>query len=148
MAWPRRKSRWSRRLTATTNTTAMVTTTRRSHSWASRQCTRKKSSLTPAANIEPRAIRSAHNLGSLTMWVRQCDLDTGSDFRSPIPTRIVSNEEFVPPPQLPEQKHVEARLSEMAERQARRLGLDRRGFLSRGVGMAAALLAMNEVFGP
>ena len=42
------------------------------------------------------------------MWVRQCDLDTGSDFRPPIPTRIVSNEEFVPPPQLPQQKRVEA----------------------------------------
>ncbi|MFL5339202.1 MAG: amidohydrolase family protein [Gemmataceae bacterium] len=81
------------------------------------------------------------------MWVRQCELDAGSDFRPPIPTRIVSNEEFVPPPQLPEQKQVEARLADLADRNSRRLGLDRRGFLSRGVGMAAALLAMNEVFG-
>ncbi len=81
------------------------------------------------------------------MWVRQCDLDAQTEIRSPIPTRIVSNEEFVPPPQLPEQKRVEARVAEIAERNARRLGLDRRAFLSRGCGMAAALLAMNEVFG-
>src|SRR3954470_9194120 len=82
------------------------------------------------------------------MWVRQCDLDADNELRPPIPTRIVSNEEFVPPLQLPEQKQVEARLGAITDRNARRLGLDRRGFLSRGVGMAAALLAMNEVFGP
>jgi uncharacterized protein len=82
------------------------------------------------------------------MWIRQCDLDADSDFRSPIPTRIVSNEEFVPPPQSPQQKQVEARLAELTERNAKRLGLDRRAFLSRGCGMAAALVALNEVFGP
>ncbi len=33
------------------------------------------------------------------MWVRQCDLDAETDFLPPIPSRIASNEEFVPPPQ-------------------------------------------------
>jgi predicted TIM-barrel fold metal-dependent hydrolase len=82
------------------------------------------------------------------MWIRQCELDAGNDFRPPIPTRIVSNEEFVPPPQSPQQQAVEARLREIADRNSRRLGVDRRSFLARGCGMAAALLAFNEVFGP
>jgi len=34
------------------------------------------------------------------MWVRQCDLDAENDFLPPIPSRIASNEEFVPPPML------------------------------------------------
>src|SRR4051812_47170041 len=36
--------------------------------------------------------------GAFPMWIRQCDLDANTDARSPIPTRIASNEEFVPPP--------------------------------------------------
>ena len=35
------------------------------------------------------------------MWVRQCDLDAGDEGRPPIPARIASNEEFIPPPQSP-----------------------------------------------
>lgn len=81
------------------------------------------------------------------MWVRQCDLDAAADLRSPIPTRIASNEEFVPPPQLPEQKAVEERLRDLSDHNARALGLDRRQFLRTPAGMAAALVAMNEVFG-
>jgi predicted TIM-barrel fold metal-dependent hydrolase len=82
------------------------------------------------------------------MWVRQCDLDAASDCRSPIPTCIVSNEEFVPPPPSPEQQAVAARVRDIADRNSRRLGIDRRSFLGSGCGMAAALLAFNEVFGP
>jgi hypothetical protein len=40
------------------------------------------------------------------MWVRQCDLDAACDAPPPIPTRIASNEEFIPPPQSPEQRAV------------------------------------------
>jgi hypothetical protein len=32
------------------------------------------------------------------MWVRQCDLDARAEAPAPIPTRIASNEEFIPPP--------------------------------------------------
>jgi uncharacterized protein len=81
------------------------------------------------------------------MWVRQCDLDAAADVRSPIPTRIASNEEFVPPPQSSQQKAVEERLRDLSDRNARALGLDRRQFLRTKAGMAAALVAMNEVFG-
>jgi hypothetical protein len=69
-------------------------------------------------------------------------------FHSPVPTQMVSNGEFNPLPQSPAQRQVEARLGEIAEAQGRRLGLGRRGFLRSGSGMAAAFLAMNEVFGP
>ncbi len=81
------------------------------------------------------------------MWVRQCDLDAEAEAPSPIPTRIASNEEFIPPPQNAEQKAFEARLAEISERNAKKQGLSRRAFLRTGSGMAAALLALNEVFG-
>jgi predicted TIM-barrel fold metal-dependent hydrolase len=81
------------------------------------------------------------------MWVRQCDLDAQLEAPPPIPTRIASNEEFIPPPQSPQQKEVEARLADISTRAARRQGLSRRDFLRTGSGMAAALLALNQVFG-
>jgi predicted TIM-barrel fold metal-dependent hydrolase len=82
------------------------------------------------------------------MWVRQCELDARQEAPPPVPARIASNEEFIPPPQSPAQKEYEARLGAISERAARGLGLSRRDFLRTGSGMAAALLALNEVFGP
>src|ERR671935_1301043 len=81
------------------------------------------------------------------MWVRQCDLAARAEAPSPIPTRIASNEEFIPPPPSPQQREFEARLKEISEREAKRQGLSRRDFLRTGSGMAAALWALNEVFG-
>jgi hypothetical protein len=81
------------------------------------------------------------------MWIRQCDLDADNPAPAPIPARIASNEEFVPPAQSREQKAYEERLAEISEHSARRQGLDRRTFLRTGSGMAAALLALNDVFG-
>jgi len=69
-------------------------------------------------------------------------------FRSPVPTQIVSNGEFNPLPQTPEQRRVEARVAELADDLAPRHGLGRREFLASAAGMAAAFLAMNDVFGP
>ncbi|HJT79007.1 MAG TPA: amidohydrolase family protein [Gemmataceae bacterium] len=82
------------------------------------------------------------------MWVRQCELDAQAEAPSPIPTRIASNEEFIPPPPSPQQREFEARLHALSEQAARRQGLSRRDFLRTGSGMAAALLALNQVFGP
>ena len=65
----------------------------------------------------------------------------------PIPTRLVSNEEFPPLPQTAEQREVEQRILDAAGRLAPRLGLTRREFLRTGGGMAASFLAMNAVFG-
>lgn len=68
-------------------------------------------------------------------------------FQSPVPTRMISNGEYMPAPQSRKQKHVEARIQELSESASKRLGMDRRRFLKSTGGMAAAFLAMNEVFG-
>ena len=65
----------------------------------------------------------------------------------PIPTQLVSNEEFPPIPQTVAQRRVEDRILAEAAWMAPRLGVSRRQFLSQGTGMAASLLAMNAVFG-
>ena len=73
--------------------------------------------------------------------------DKADPFRSPIPTRMVSNGEYMPIPQTGAQKQVEARIKDLAEQGSKQLGMDRRSFLAGTGGTAAALLAMNEVFG-
>ena len=73
--------------------------------------------------------------------------DETDAYGMPIPTQIVSNGEYMPPPQSEGQKRVEARTLELADGAAKKLGLSRRQFLAGTGGMAAALLAMNEVFG-
>jgi uncharacterized protein len=65
----------------------------------------------------------------------------------PLPTRLVSNEEFPPLPQTAAQRAVEERILAEASRLAPRLGLSRRDFLRRSGGIATSLLAMNAVFG-
>ncbi|HEX8198181.1 MAG TPA: amidohydrolase family protein [Pyrinomonadaceae bacterium] len=77
-------------------------------------------------------------------WVQKCDAD---DKNLPIPTQIVSNEEFAPPDQTNEQRLVEHRLIELADQSAKKLNVSRRQFLASSGGMAAAFLAMNSVFG-
>src|SRR6266851_1630748 len=71
-----------------------------------------------------------------------------ASFASPIPTQIVSNGELIPLPQTRDQQRVEARIKELADGLGPRHGMDRRQFLASSAGMAAAFLAMNEVFGP
>ncbi|PYN91321.1 MAG: hypothetical protein DMD91_34425, partial [Candidatus Rokuibacteriota bacterium] len=73
--------------------------------------------------------------------------DETDAYGMPIPTQIVSNGEYMPPPQTEKQKRVEARTLELAGGAAKKLGLSRRQFLAGTGGTAAALLAMNEVFG-
>src|ERR1043165_202330 len=65
----------------------------------------------------------------------------------PLPTRLVSNEEFPPLPQTPAQRRVEETILAEAARLAPRLGLSRRDFLRTSGGVASSLLAMNAVFG-
>src|SRR5258708_28322739 len=67
---------------------------------------------------------------------------------TPIPTQIVSNGEYLPPPQSATQKRVEERINELADFNGRRLGLSRRQFMRTSCGMAAAFLALNENYGP
>ncbi len=68
-------------------------------------------------------------------------------FRSALPTRIVSSDEYAAPSQSVAQRDVERRIEAEAARHAPRHGLDRRGFLSSAAGMAASFLAMNAVYG-
>ena len=49
-------------------------------------------------------------------------------FPSPVPTQIVSSDEYLPSPQTREQKQVEGRLIEIADRARKKLGLSRRRF--------------------
>src|SRR6266576_3555689 len=67
---------------------------------------------------------------------------------TPIPTQIVSNGEYLPPPQSETQKRLERRILELADTNAKRLGLSRRQFMRTSCGMAAAFLAMSEIYGP
>jgi hypothetical protein len=68
-------------------------------------------------------------------------------FPSPIPTQMISNGEFNPLPQTVQQKQVEARIKELADKYGAKQGLNRRQFLRTSCGMAAAFVAMNNVFG-
>ena len=66
---------------------------------------------------------------------------------TPIPTQIVSNGEYLPPKQSETQKRVERRILELADENGKKLGLSRRQFMATGCGMAAAFLAMKEIYG-
>jgi hypothetical protein len=67
--------------------------------------------------------------------------------QTPIPTQVVSSDEFVPDPQNEKQREVEARLLAMADELGPKHGLDRRGFFRTAAGMAASFFVMNEVYG-
>ena len=69
-------------------------------------------------------------------------------FDSPIPTQSVSSDEFAPIPQTPRQREVEQRLAQLGDECASHQGLTRRQFFRTAAGMAAAFVAMNDVYGP
>ena len=69
-------------------------------------------------------------------------------FASPIPTQFVSSDEFTPLPQTARQKQVERRVVELGDALAKRQGMSRRRFFQTAAGMAAAFVAMNDVYGP
>lgn len=81
------------------------------------------------------------------MWIRKCFVDDESDIQSPLPDCISSNEEFIPPAQSRKEREVVDRLRVLADRNAKLLGVSRRGFLQSSCGMAAAMICFNEVFG-
>jgi uncharacterized protein len=81
------------------------------------------------------------------MWVPKWQRDRQKGVESPVPTQVVSNEEFIPRPQSAQQKQVEALIATLADEKARKLGMDRRNFLASSMGMATAFLAANRVYG-
>ncbi len=68
-------------------------------------------------------------------------------YETPIPTQIVSSDEFYPDPQNERQREVENRLLAMADDLGGKQGLSRRKFFQSAAGMAASFVAMNEVYG-
>lgn len=81
------------------------------------------------------------------MWIRKGERDRGKNVISPMPTQIVSNEEFIPRPQTEKQKQVEHFIQEMSEVRAKKLGMDRRAFMASSMGLATCFLASNKVWG-
>src|SRR6266705_1178877 len=86
------------------------------------------------------------------MWftksqIRKCERAHLSAFRMPVPSRMVSNGEYMPVLQTPDQKRVEEKIIGMADANFKRVGMTRRDYLRSSCGMAVAFLAMNSVFG-
>ena len=69
------------------------------------------------------------------------------DYETPIPTQVVSSDEYYPYPQTEKQRELQARLLALADDLAAKQGLSRRRFFQTAAGMAAAYVAMNETFG-
>lgn len=67
--------------------------------------------------------------------------------RTPLPTQIVSSDEYSPLPQTRQQREAEMRLYTLADEIAPRHGLSRRHFFGTPMGMAAAFLALNATYG-
>ncbi|MBI3210625.1 MAG: amidohydrolase family protein [Candidatus Solibacter usitatus] len=81
------------------------------------------------------------------MWIRKADRDRKKNVISPMPTQLVSNEEFIPRPQSLQQKNVEHLITELSEVRSKKLGMDRRAFMATSMGMATCFLASNKVWG-
>jgi len=81
------------------------------------------------------------------MWIRKIQRDLNKGVDSPLPTQMVSNEEFIPRPQNERQKRVEHLIGGMADARAKKLGMDRRRFMASSMGLATCWLAMNQVYG-
>lgn len=67
--------------------------------------------------------------------------------RTPLPTQIVSSDEYYPIPQTAQQREAELRLYALADEIAPKHGMSRRRFFQSPMGMAAAFVAMNAVYG-
>src|SRR2546429_7553931 len=79
--------------------------------------------------------------------LERCAPAEAEPFQGPVPTRMTSNGEYMPHPQTNQQKRVERRVKELAEKSAKRLGISRRQFLGGTGGPAASFLGMKQVFG-
>ena len=81
------------------------------------------------------------------MWIRKAIRDMKKGVDSPMPTQVVSNEEFEPRPQTEKQKHVEQLIGELSEERAKKLGMKRRDFMRSSMGLATCFLASNLAYG-
>src|SRR6266571_1881125 len=81
------------------------------------------------------------------MWIRKVQRDQNKGVDSPMPTQVVSNEEFIPRPQNTRQKQIESLIGEMGAANAKKIGMDRRAFMASSMGLATCFLASNKVYG-
>src|SRR6202008_4975826 len=65
-------------------------------------------------------------------------------YETPIPTQVVSSDEYYPYPQTEKQRELQARLLTMADDLAKKQGISRRRFFQTAAGMAASYVAMND----
>jgi hypothetical protein len=81
------------------------------------------------------------------MWIRKWQRDRKKGVDSPVPTQLVSNEELLPRRQTPEQRKVENLIAELGADRAKKLGMERRAFMTSSMGLATCFLASNMVYG-
>src|SRR3990172_8045697 len=81
------------------------------------------------------------------MWIPKWVRDRKKGIETAVPTQVVSNEEFVPRAQSKKQKQIEHMIGELSEQKAKKLGLDRRTFMSSSMGLATCFTASNIVWG-
>lgn len=81
------------------------------------------------------------------MWIPKWHRDRKKGVDSPVPTQVVSNEEFIPRPQNRKQAQVETLIQEMSAEKSKKLGMSRRDYMRSSMGMATAFLASNMVYG-
>ena len=81
------------------------------------------------------------------MWIRKALRDMKKGVDSPMPTQVVSNEEFEPRPQTQKQRQVEHLIGELSAERAKKLGLTRRTFMRSSMGLATCFLASNLAYG-
>jgi predicted TIM-barrel fold metal-dependent hydrolase len=81
------------------------------------------------------------------MWISKAARDRKKGVDSPMPTQMVSNEEFIPRPQNENQKKLEHLIGQMADEKSKKLGMDRRAFMGSSMGLATCFLAANSVYG-
>src|SRR5262245_27650060 len=98
-------------------------------------------------NEEGRVWEADHGLLDDDQVAKCVRADEGTLFASPVPTRMISNGEYMPALQTEKQARVEAKIGELAGVASKKLSIDRRRFLAGSGGMAAAFIAMNDVFG-
>ncbi len=88
----------------------------------------------------------------MSMWLNEQQLQVlergyERQVECPVPTQVVSSGECMPPRQTLQQAQVESLVLKKAEFYAGRQGIAQSPYLRSRSGMAAAFLAMNEVFG-
>jgi predicted TIM-barrel fold metal-dependent hydrolase len=81
------------------------------------------------------------------MWIRKGQRDRLKGVDSPVPTQLVSNEEYIPRRQSGKQKEVEYWIGQIAGEKSKKLGMDRRKFMASSMGLATCFLAANKVWG-